>query len=119
MSDKPTTVEAYIATFPEDVRRTLKELHQKIAAQLPDAEQVISYGIPTFKQNGRYIVYFSGWKQHISLYPIPHADGQLQKDLEPYKAGKGTLKFPLDKPLPYDLIKRVVEELEKENLNLA
>jgi uncharacterized protein YdhG (YjbR/CyaY superfamily) len=115
MSDTQITVEQYIANFPEDVQAILKELRQRIAAQLPDAEQVISYGIPTFKRNGKYIVYFSGWKDHISIHPFLDTDGDLLKELEPYKSGRGTLRFPLDKPLPYDLINRVVAELDKAN----
>jgi uncharacterized protein YdhG (YjbR/CyaY superfamily) len=115
MSDTPAAIEQYIASFPEDVQRTLKELRQKIAAQLPDAEQVISYGIPTFKRNGKYIVYFSGWKDHISIHPFLETDGDLLKELEPYKSGRGTLRFPLDRPLPYDLIKKVVEALDTAN----
>ncbi len=114
---KPATIEQYIGTFPEDVQKLLKELHQKIHAMIPEAEEAISYGIPMFKnkENGKYIVYFSAWKQHISVYPIPHGP-KLQNELEPYVAGKGTLQFPLDKPLPYDLIKKVVDELAQENL---
>ncbi len=74
---------------------------------MPDGEETISYQIPTVKLHGKYVVYFSGWKSHISVYPLPSGDEAFERDIAPYKAGKGTAKFPLNKPIPYDLIKRM------------
>ena len=86
---------------------------------MPGTEERISYGIPTFSLDGRYVVYFSGWKRHVSVYPIPDtsADRALERELKPYMAGKGTLKFALDKPLPIELIQRVARRLLEQRLN--
>ena len=72
----------------------------------PGTEERISYGIPTFALDGRYLIYFAGWKQHVSVYPIPETDDVLERAIAPYRTGKGTLRFPLDQPIPYDLIER-------------
>jgi uncharacterized protein YdhG (YjbR/CyaY superfamily) len=105
------TVDEYIASFPPDVQRTLEEVRAAIRGAVPGTEERISYGIPTFALDGRYVVYFSGWKRHVSVYPVPDADPALQREIAPYRAGKGTLKFALDKPLPLDLISRVAARL--------
>ena len=108
------TIDEYIASFPEDVQSVLKEVQRRCLDAVPGAEQTISYGIPTLKLDGHYVVYFAGWKHHISIYPIPHHDADLQADLEPYHAAKGTLKFMLNKPIPYELITRVAAALATE-----
>ncbi len=74
---------------------------------MPEGEETISYQIPTVKLHGKYVVYFSGWKNHISVYPLPSGDEAFERDIAPYKSGKGTAKFPLSKPIPYDLIERM------------
>ena len=110
------TVDEYIESFPDDVRHVLELVRRTIReAAPPDALEAISYQIPTFKWRGRYLVYFSGWKNHISLYPIPLGNGALDEELTPYKAGKGTLKFPLEKPLPLDLVREIVAALITDN----
>ena len=114
MADKPTTVDEYIQTFPDDLQVILQQIRETIQRTIPDAAEKISYGIPTFTLNDKYVVYFSGWKHHISLYPIPRAE-ELQGELEQYKEGQGTLKFPLDEPIPYDLIEKVAKALAAEN----
>jgi len=76
-------------------------------AAAPETEEAVSYGIPTFTLDGRYLIYFAGWKRHISVYPIPAVNAQLDKEIERYKAGKGTLRFPLNEPIPYELIGRL------------
>jgi len=103
-----TTVDEYISSFPPDVQGALQAVRQTMRAAAPETEETISYDIPTLTLDGRYVVYFAGWKHHISVYPVPALEGKLGRDLEPYVAGKGTLKFPLDKPIPFDLIERVV-----------
>ncbi|MPV37168.1 iron chaperone [Georgenia subflava] len=108
------SVDGYIATFPGDVQEVLQEVRRTIREVVPDGEETISYGIPTITVGGRYLVYFAGWKHHISLYPLPHGDEQLQRDLAPYMAGKGTAKFTLGEPVPYDLIERVTRRLADE-----
>jgi uncharacterized protein YdhG (YjbR/CyaY superfamily) len=109
----PATVDEYIASFPPDVQRTLTQVRSAIRAAVPGTEERISYGIPTFTLDGRYVVYFSGWKRHVSVYPIPDVAGypELAGRIAPHQTGKGTLKFPLDEPMPLDLIAAVAGRL--------
>jgi uncharacterized protein YdhG (YjbR/CyaY superfamily) len=113
MADTPATIDAYIDSFPADVQTILQEVRGRIRNALPTADETISYGIPTFTIGGRYIVYFAGWKHHISVYPIPSGDANFELELEPYRAGKGTLKFTLAEPMRYDLIERVATLLSE------
>lgn len=106
------TIDEYIMSFPEDVQRILKEIRQTIAKTAPLAAETISYQMPTFKIDGKYLVYFAGWKNHVSLYPVP-SNTTFQDELAPYLSGKGTAKFPLNEPIPYDLVKKVVLALMK------
>jgi uncharacterized protein YdhG (YjbR/CyaY superfamily) len=114
VADTPATIDDYIDTFPADVQTILQEVRRTIGNAAPAADETISYGIPTFTLGGRYLVYFAGWKHHISVYPIPTGDANLEREIEPYVAGKGTLKFPLAEPIPYDLIERVAALLLEE-----
>lgn len=107
MAVKFASVDEYIGSFPADVQAVLEQIRQRIRGALPAAQETIRYDIPTFQINGRNVVHFAGWKQHVSVYPVPAGDLALQQQIEPYLAGKGTLKFPLDQPIPYDLIERV------------
>jgi len=104
MADKFSSVDEYIASFPPEVRAVLEEVRRTIRAVVPAAAEKISYEIPTITLDGRPLLYFSGWKEHISVYPIPPVDEELATAIEPYRSGKGTLKFPLDELIPYDLI---------------
>ena len=112
------TLDEYIASFPPEVQRTLEEVRAAIRAVLPGTEERISYGIPTFALDGRYVVYFSGWKRHVSVYPIPDpgGDAAFERELKPFMAGKGTLKFALDRPIPVELIQRVATRLLEQRL---
>lgn len=111
------TIDEYINSFPKEVGEILQTLRQVIKEEVPEGTvEVISYGIPTFKLNGKYVMYFAGFKKHISIYPILHTDEKLRKEIEPYIKGRGTLQFKLDKPLPLPLIRKVVKALLKENL---
>jgi uncharacterized protein YdhG (YjbR/CyaY superfamily) len=102
-----STVEEYIGTFPADVQEILQRVRQTILAAVPGAGEKISYQIPTVTLDGQALLYFSGWKQHISVYPIPDGDDALAAEIAPYRAGKGTLRFGLDEPIPYELIGRL------------
>lgn len=113
-AQKFENVDDYIHSFPDDVQQLLRKIQQAIRQVIPNGDEVISYGIPTIKINGKYVLYYSAWKDHISLYPIPAGDTALLKKLEPYKAGKGTLKFPFAQPVPYDLIKAIAAEFLRE-----
>ena len=100
-------VDAYIQSFPEETREILQKIRQTIREVAPGTEETISYGIPTFKLNGKYVVYFAGFKDHVSVYPISAADAARIKGVAPYLSGKGTAKFPLNKPIPYELIEQL------------
>lgn len=100
-------VSDYIKAFPKDVRVILEKIRQTIAKMAPDAEEKISYGIPAFNLNRRNLIYFTGWKNHVSLYPIPVGTEAFQKEISPYVSGKGTVRFPIEKPIPYDLVKKI------------
>ncbi|HLJ33368.1 MAG TPA: DUF1801 domain-containing protein [Ktedonobacteraceae bacterium] len=116
MADKKqfTTIDEYISTFPEDTQVILEKVRQTIRKAAPEAVETISYNIPAFDQNGRHLVFFAGWKHHISLYPIPAGDEAFQQQLSQYKRAKGTIQFPLYKPIPYDLIEKIVTFLMVE-----
>lgn len=107
--NKFTSVDDYIDSFPPDVQQVLQQVRRTIHNVVPDAGEKISYQIPTITLDGKALMYFSGWKEHISVYPIPPLDDALAAEIEPYRAGKGTLKFPLNKPIPYDLITRLTQ----------
>ena len=103
------SMDEYIATFPEDVQKILKKVRSTIKATVPKAEETISYGIPTFTMNGKYLIYFAGWKNHISIYPIPTGDNAFNEKIASYIAGRGTVKFPLAEPIPFKLIRQMVK----------
>lgn len=112
----PRTIDAYIAGFPEKVQEILRKVRLTIRKAAPDAEETISYQIPAFMLNGKYIIYFAGYKKHIGVYPAPIGDPAFEEDLSAYASGKATAKFPLDKPIPYDLITKIVKFKVKESL---
>lgn len=105
--EKVKTVQSYIAGFPEDTQKVLKKMRSAIRKAVPRGEEVISYGIPCVKFAGRYVIYFAGWKSHVSVYPIPKGSPAFQKAIAPFVAGRGTLKFSLREPVPYTLITEV------------
>ena len=109
MKNKISSIDEYIDTFPEDIQKILKQVRRTIKTVAPEAGEKISYGIPTFTLNGKYLIYFAGWKNHISIYPIPIGDEAFNKEISQYVAGKGTLKFPIDKPMPLKLISKIVK----------
>ena len=111
----PTTIDEYIANFPNDVQDILKKIRTTIQAAAPEAKETISYSMPTFTLNGRYLVYFSAHKQHIGIYPIPTGDAEFNAEISQYIAGKGTVRFPFDQPIPFDLIGKMVKVSAKEN----
>ena len=109
------TVDGYIKTFPKDVQSILQKLRLTIRRAAPEAVEAISYQIPTFKLNGN-LVWFAAFKRHIGFYPTASGIRAFRKELSPYKGAKGSVQFPLDKPIPYDLVKRMVMFRVKENL---
>jgi len=107
-------IDEYIADYPKDVQKILAKVRATIRKAAPQAQEAISYQIPAFKQNGN-LIHFGAYKTHIGLYPAPRGVEKFKKDLERYGSGKATLKFPLDEPVPYDLITKIVEFRVKQN----
>jgi uncharacterized protein YdhG (YjbR/CyaY superfamily) len=107
----------YMAGFPKDIQNTLGQIRATIKKAAPNAEETISYGMPAYKLHGRPLVYFAAFKNHIGFYATPTGHSEFAKELSKYKQGKGSVQFPLKKPIPYDLIKRIVEFRAKENLS--
>lgn len=112
----PTTIDTYIAAFPPNVQAMLEQIRMTIHDTVPDAQETISYEMPTFTLNGRYLVYFGAYKKHIGFYPAPIGVEAFQTDVSHYGAGKGSMQFPLDQPLPLDLIRRIVLFRVQENM---
>jgi uncharacterized protein YdhG (YjbR/CyaY superfamily) len=108
-------IDSYIAEQVPDVRARLEQIRQAIKTTAPKAEEVISYGMPAFKFHGM-LVYFAAFKNHIGFYALPSGNEAFQKELSAYKQGKGSIQFPLDKPVPLALIKKIVKFRVKENL---
>ena len=108
MRASPRTVDEYIAGFAPDVQEVLKRIRYTVQAAAPEAEETISYRMPAFKLNGT-LVYFAAFNKHIGLYPPVRGDEKLMRDVAPYAGAKGNLQFPLDKPIPYELIRRIVK----------
>jgi uncharacterized protein YdhG (YjbR/CyaY superfamily) len=113
MESKAGSVDEYIASFDGDVRDRLERIRAVIREAAPKATEVISYGMPAYKMK-KILIYFAAHKNHIGLYPTPAATSAFKEELKPYEAGKGSIKFPNDEPIPYDLIRRIVEFKVKE-----
>lgn len=101
-------VNQYISQFPEDVQQDLNKIREIILQEVPEAEEKISYGMPGYYLNGKPLVYFAGYKKHIGFYATPNGHEKFQKEFSKYKQGKGSVQFPLNEEIPYELIKKVV-----------
>ncbi|MCR4369411.1 MAG: DUF1801 domain-containing protein [archaeon] len=106
-------IQEYIERFPSDVQSILKKIHELIRAQAPEATEAMAYGVPTFKLNGN-LVHFAAFKKHVGLYPTPSAIEKFKTELKGYETAAGTIKFPLNKPIPYELIRKIVKYRVKE-----
>lgn len=113
---KPQSIDQYIESFPAEVQALLKKLRTVMKSAMPNATEGMSYGIPTFYLQGKYVVYFAGFKHHLSVYPATTPAVDKVPGLAAFKVSTGTLKFPLDKPIPFDLIKKFVEYRVQEHL---
>jgi uncharacterized protein YdhG (YjbR/CyaY superfamily) len=102
------TVDEYIAAFPKEVQNVLEKIRSTIRESAPKAKEAISYGIPAFSLNSKGLVYFGAWQNHIGFYPTPSGIEAFKKELAPFKQQKGSVQFPLNKPIPYDLVKKIV-----------
>ena len=114
----PTTIDDYISACSPEVQGILEKIRQVVRSAAPDAREVISYQMPAFKMNG-VLVYFAAFKKHIGLYPPIRGDAKLEQAVAPYAGDKGNLRFPLDQPIPYDLIKRITKHRLKQDLAKA
>lgn len=114
----PKDIDEYIARFPEDIQETLEKIRMTIREAAPEADERISYQMPTFALEGN-LVHFAAYKNHIGFYPTPSGIEEFEDELSRYVGGKGSVKFPLDKPIPYDLITKIVRFRVKENLQRA
>ena len=101
------TVDEYFASFPDDVRDVLEEARRRIHRAIPGAQETISYDMAYFTRHGKSILGLAGWKRHISIYPAPAGDEAFEREIAPYRSAKSTVKFPLNKPVPYELIERI------------
>ena len=114
MATRAATVDEYIGSCPGNVQDILREVRRRVHAAVPGAGEVISYGIPAVTIGGRQLIWFGAWKKHISVYPVPAGDAALQQDMAPHLASRGTLRFGLGEPVPYELIERVAAALAAE-----
>ena len=110
------TIDEYISRFPKEIQYILEKLRQTIRKVAPKAEETINYQIPTFKLNGN-LVHFAAYKNHIGFYPTPSGVEAFKKELTSYDVAKGSIKFPINKPIPYDLVRKIVEFRVKETIN--
>ncbi len=114
----PKDIDEYIAGFPKDIQTILQKIRKTIKKAAPEAQEKIGYQMPTFTLNGN-LVHFAAFKNHIGFYPTPSGTEKFKKEISVYKAAKGSIQFPLDQPIPYDLISKIVEFRVKENLAKA
>ena len=110
------SVDEYIKIFPDNIQPILDKVRATIITNAPEAVEGISYGMPAYRTNGKPLVYFAGFKNHIGFYATPAGHSKFAAELSTYRHGKGSVQFPLDKPIPYDLIARMVEFRVNENL---
>lgn len=108
MANKPSSIDAYIAGFPKQIQDILQQVRHTVTKAAPGAQETIKYDMPTFTFKGN-LVHFAAFKKHIGFYPAPTGDPAFEKDLAPYKTGRGTVQFPYNKPLPLELITRIVK----------
>ncbi|MEC7770574.1 MAG: DUF1801 domain-containing protein [Bacteroidota bacterium] len=108
-------VDRYISRFPEEVQQQLQKVRNTIKKMAPKATEQMAYGMPGYKTNGKPLVYFAGYKNHIGFYATPSGHEAFQKELSNYKQGKGSVQFPLDQPIPFELIEKIVRFRVEEN----
>jgi uncharacterized protein YdhG (YjbR/CyaY superfamily) len=113
MAARFSTIDEYIVSHPREVQVILTKVRKSIRKALPKADEKIKYGMPALMIDDRHAVYFAAWKRHIGLYPIYRSDDPIEEELAPYRDAKDTIKFPLNEPIPYDLIERIVAYMKR------
>jgi uncharacterized protein YdhG (YjbR/CyaY superfamily) len=103
------TVDEYIADFPPETREILQKIRKTVHDEAPEASEKISYGIPAFTLNGKYFLYMAAYPKHVSIYPLRADTAPFDKELEPYHSGTATVKFPLNKPIPWPLVRKIIK----------
>ncbi len=116
MNIPPKNSDTYIAGFPEEVQNILETIKATIKKAAPESQETVAYGMPAFKLNGKPLVYFGGYKNHIGFYATPTGHTKFEKELSRYKQGKGSVQLPLNEPMPLDLIAKIVKFRVQENL---
>jgi len=119
ISKTPTSIDEYIADFPEEIQSLLNQIRSTIKQAAPDAEESIGYGMPAYKTHGKPLVYFAAFKNHIGFYATPTGHAEFAMELSKYKQGKGSVQFPIDQPMPLKLITQIVEFRVIENQEKA
>jgi len=119
ISKAPSNIDEYIAGFPDEIQLILDRVRSSIKKAAPDAEESIGYGMPAYKSHGKPLVYFAAFKNHIGFYATPTGHAEFARELSKYKQGKGSVQFPIDQPIPYELIARIVEFRVFENRDKA
>lgn len=119
MKTEFANVDVYISSFPENIRVLLEQIRTVIRKTAPDAEELISYGMPAYKTKGRVLVYFAGFKNHIGFYATPSGHEEFKAELSKYKQGKGSVQFPINQSMPLELIRQMVEFRLLENETLT
>lgn len=114
-TEKFTTIDEYIRDFPAEIQTVLEELRATVKKVVPEAKEKIGYQMPAFTYHG-VLVYFAAFKNHIGFYPTPSGTGAFESELKEFKGGKGSVQFPLDKPMPFDLIEKIIKYRAEENL---
>lgn len=107
--DKPKSTDEYISSFPKETQILLQEVRKTIKNVAPEADESISYGMPAYKLDGKALVYFAGYKNHIGFYATPTGHAEFTEELAKYKQGKGSVQFPINEPMPLDLITKIVK----------
>ena len=111
----PASIDAYMATFPPEVQEVLEQVRATIRTAAPEAEETIAYAMPAFRLYGKPLVYFAAFKNHIGFYALPSGTAALKEEMSRYKSGKGSIQFPLNEPMPLELIARIVAFRVDEN----
>lgn len=102
-------MDEYIASCPKNVRSILEEVRQTIKKEVPEAEETISYQMPTFKVGGAFLISVAAWTNHIGLYPVPSGDAAFRKEISPYIGSKSSVRFAIARPIPYDLVREIIK----------
>jgi uncharacterized protein YdhG (YjbR/CyaY superfamily) len=116
---KPKNIDEYIATFPLEIQKILNQVRMTIKKVAPKAEEKISYGMPAFRLHNKDLIYFAAFAKHIGVYALPSGNEAFKKELTKYKTGKGSIQFPLDRPIPFDLLAKIVQFRAQENWAFA